>query len=75
MQEIYKDNEQDCYAVIRNADNFLMTVEGDFTSSEWMGDADLRTSPNHWKKYGIEIPSDCRVVKIHRWSKVAISEI
>lgn len=51
MQEIYKDNEQDCYAVIRNVDNYLMTIDGDFISPGWgMNGIDLRTSPTHWEK-------------------------
>lgn len=74
MKEIYQDNEEIVYAVMRD-DNYLMSIDEDFLMPEDYRYADYRTSPTHWQRYGIPIPPNCRVVKVYRSVIVSISEI
>lgn len=74
MQEIYQDNKQVVYAVIRD-DNRLMAEDGDFLLPEDYRYADYRTSPSHWQRYDVPIPANCRVVKVHRVLTVSVSEV
>lgn len=74
MQEIYQDEKQVVYAVMRD-DNRLMAIDGGFLLPQDYQYEDYRTSPSHWQRYNVPIPSNCRVVKVHRVLTVSVSEV